>query len=104
MSHPDRCSWRTLILGLRWRRFRPWVLGGLAWAVASYLIIREYLGQTEGEYLKELCILLSLAWWQFVFAGLFQALRHSQGWKLPGLTVAAVLPPVGVCLTVMLGK
>ena len=103
MSHPDRRPRRMFVLGFPWRRFRPWVLGGLAWAVASYLIMREYLGQTEGEYLKELCILLSLLWWQFVFAGLFQALRHSEAWKLPGLTVAAVLPPVGVCLLIMSG-
>ena len=103
MSHPDRRSWQTLILGFPWRRFRPWALGGLAWAIASYLVVREYLEQTEGEYLKELCILLSLLWWQFVFAGLFQALRHREAWKLPGLTVAAVLPPVGVWVVVMLG-
>ncbi len=103
MSHQDWRSWRTSMLGFQWRRFRPWILGGLAWAIASYLIVREYLEQTDGQYLEELCILLSLAWWQFVFAGLFQALRHRQGWKLPGLTLAALLPPVGVCLLVALG-
>lgn len=88
--------------GFQWRSFRPWILGGLAWAVVSYLVLGEYLAQTDGEYLREICVLLSLLWWQFAFAGLFQALRHRERWKLPGLTAAAILPPAGVCLLMML--
>ena len=87
----------------RWRSFRPWVLGALVWAAASYLIIDEYLAQTDGEHLKEVCMFLSLLWWQFAFAGLFQALRHGERWKLPGLTRVAFLPPLGLCLVVMFG-
>ena len=89
--------------GFQWRSFRPWVLGGLAWVVVGYLILQEYLARTDGEHLGEICLFLMLLWWQFAFAGFFQALRHGERWKLPGLTAAALLPPGVLCLTVMLG-
>ncbi len=83
-----------------WRSFRPWVLGGLAWAAISYLMLGEYLARTDGAHLREMCVFLSLLWWQFAFTGLFQAVRQGERWKLPGLALAAFLPPAGVCLLV----
>ena len=102
MPRPDEGPQRMPNRSYPWQSFRPWILGGLAWAVISYVVTGEYLAQTGGEYLRELCMLLSLVWWQFAFAGVFQALRHGEHWKLPGLTAMAFLPPAGVCLLVML--
>ena len=86
----------------QFRRLRPWLLGALVWAFVSLAIILDYAGRGETEHLTVLWFVLCLLWWQFCFAGIFSALRHSELRRLPGLLVVTLVPPALLHLLILL--
>ena len=86
----------------RLRNLRPWLLGALAWTFLSLTVILDYAEQGEPEHLVPLWFVLSLLWWQFCFAGIFSALRHSQHRRLPGLLAISLIPPALLHLLILI--
>ncbi|MCP3868659.1 MAG: hypothetical protein GY703_11300 [Gammaproteobacteria bacterium] len=73
----------------------PWVRGAMVWLALSLTLVAEYLVESNHPgHLLEFCLLLSLLWMEFGFAGIFQALRHDNGRKIPSLLILTTLPPV----------
>jgi len=56
--------------------------------------LSAYLEIGDPAYLNELWFVLSLLWWQFGFAGIFQCLRRNERDKLFPLLMVASLPPL----------
>jgi len=86
----------------RWRTYRPWVLGAVGWCCISLVVLLEYLAGDDAKYVDGLWLVLSLLWWQFGFAGIFNALRHYRYRDVPFLVLITLLPSLLVYAMVRL--
>jgi 4-amino-4-deoxy-L-arabinose transferase-like glycosyltransferase len=83
-----------------WRRLRPWILGAIGWGCVSLIVMLDYIGRDEPQYVTELWFILSLLWWEFGFAGIFSAIRHEERHRVLGLVLVSLLPPAALYLLI----
>ena len=73
---------------------RPWMRGALIWFALSLIVVLEHLKTESPDHLFEFCLLLSLLWMEFGFAGIFHNLIKEQGRRIAPLLLTTVLPPL----------
>ena len=73
---------------------RPWIRGALIWFVLSLTVVLEHLKTESPGHLFEFCLLLSLLWMEFGFAGIFHNLIRERGRRIAPLVLATLLPPL----------
>ncbi|MCB1867274.1 MAG: hypothetical protein KDI43_01765 [Gammaproteobacteria bacterium] len=76
------------------RTLRPWIIGALIWLMLSLVVSLEHLRSAQPDYLFELGGLMSLIWFQFGFAGLFNTLKNEQGRRALLFLFVTFIPPL----------
>ena len=71
-----------------------WIRGALVWFAVSLVVVLEYLKTGSSDNLFEFCLLLSLLWVEFGFAGIFHTLIKEQGRRIVPLLLTTILPPL----------
>lgn len=72
----------------------PWIRGALVWFAVSLTVVLELLKTGSSDNLFEFCLLLSLLWVEFGFAGIFHTLVKEQGRRIVPLLLTTILPPL----------
>jgi hypothetical protein len=73
---------------------QPWIKGALIWFAVSLIVVLEHLKTGSSDNLFDFCLLLSLLWVEFGFAGIFHTLLKEQGRKIVPLLLITTLPPL----------
>lgn len=74
----------------------------MGWCWVSLVIMLEYLAGGDADHVEELWLVLSLLWWQFGFAGIFNALRRARQRDVPFLVLVTLVPSLLVYAVVRL--
>jgi len=94
--YSDQNYWRGegLLIPRDFKFLRPWMRGALIWFALSLIVVLEHLKTESPDHLFEFCLLLSLLWMEFGFAGIFHNLIKEQGRRIAPLLLTTVLPPL----------
>jgi hypothetical protein len=66
----------------------------MVWFAVSLTMVLELLKTGSFDHLFEFCLVLSLLWVEFGFAGMFHTLLKEQGRRIVPLLLITTLPPL----------
>ena len=73
---------------------KGWIVGALLWLALSLAVLNAHIVHSGGSHWEEMWFFMSLLWFQFGFAGLFNTLLKRRHHQILDRLLIALTPPV----------